>query len=181
MVLHRPLEPAAETGQVAWSPGSRFAKAAHSSISQEFFAVGQLCSHIVNTNSQIGTIRDSYLALSCPVKSDLASFPVPITAPNSFPFCTSTLSIFKFRVTPLSAAFTPHLLLSPLSTAFTQITGVYPLRKKNERHETQHHQRNCNDRNSPLPASLSERPLPPTRHRPCRNSLLRSRPRRAAS
>src|SRR5712675_1321229 len=95
MVLHRPLEPAAETGQVAWSPGSRFAKAVHSSISREFFAVGQLCSHIVNTNSQIGTVQDSYLALSCPVKSDLASFPVPATPPNSFPFCTTTLLTFN--------------------------------------------------------------------------------------
>ncbi len=141
-----------------WSPGSRFAKAAHSSTSREFFAVRQLCCQIVNTNSQIGTVQDSYLALSCPVKSDLASFPAPATPPNSFPFCTTTLltfnfqgsfpcqfrfSLFKFRVTPLSTAFTPNLLLSPLSTAFTpnlllsplstaftQITGVYPLRKK---------------------------------------------------
>src|SRR6266403_4537342 len=109
MVLHRPLEPAAETGQVAWSPGSRFAKAAHSSLSREFFAVGQLCSHIVNTNSQIGTVHDSYLALSCPVKSDLAALPAPATPPNSFLFCTSTPLIFKFRATPLLAAFTPNL------------------------------------------------------------------------
>jgi len=138
MVLHRPVELAALSGEVAPGPrGSRFAKAAHSSISREFFAVGQLCSHIVNTNSQIGTIQDSYLALSCPVKLDLAALPAPATPSNSFPFCTRTLStfdfqrpmssefrfsLFKFRVTPLSTAFTPNLFLSPLSTAFTQIT-----------------------------------------------------------
>src|SRR5258705_2623821 len=72
-------------GQVTPGPrGSRFAKTAHSSVSSEFFAVGQLCSHIVSTNSQIGTIQDCYLALSCPLKSDLAALPGPATPPNSF-------------------------------------------------------------------------------------------------
>ena len=59
--------------------------------------MGQLCSHIVNTNSQIGTVQDSYLALSCPVKSDLAALPAPTTPPNSFLFCTHSLSTSNFQ------------------------------------------------------------------------------------
>jgi hypothetical protein len=127
----------------------------------------KVCSHKVNTNSQIGTIQDSYPALSYPVKSHLATLPAPVTRPNSFPFCTripSTslrgfrfslfdfrVSLFEFRfspfdfrvssVTPLSTAFTPNLLLSPLSTVFTQINRGVPLEEaKNERHSTQHHE-----------------------------------------
>src|ERR1700731_1844618 len=88
----------------------------------------QLCSHIVNTDSQIGTVQDSYPALSCPVKSPLAALPAPAPPPNSFPFCTDPLSdlvdafrfsLFEFRfslfdfcvssLTPLSTAFTPNL------------------------------------------------------------------------
>ena len=103
----------------------------------------QLCSHVVNTNSQIGTTQRRYPALSYPVKSLLAALPAPATPPNSFPFCTRTFSssnfqrtirsefrfsLSKFRVTPLSTAFTPNLLLSPLSTAFTQITRGVPLK-----------------------------------------------------
>ena len=97
-MLHRPVELAALTGQMAPGlPGKSLREAAHSSVSSEFFAVGQLCSHIVNTNSQIGTIQDSYLALSCPVKSDLAALPAPATPPNSFLFCTHSLSTSNFQ------------------------------------------------------------------------------------
>jgi hypothetical protein len=101
----------------------------------------RLCCHLVNTNSQIGTVQDSYPALSYPVKSSLATLPKPATPPNSFPFCsTGTLlpsafqrsarSEFRFsrfdfpllQLSPLSTAFTPNRFLTPLSTAFTQIT-----------------------------------------------------------
>jgi hypothetical protein len=101
----------------------------------------QLCSHLVNTNSQIGTVQDSYPVLSCGVKSHLPAFPAPAAPPNSFPFCTGTFSpskfqqpiprefrfsLFNFRVSPLSTAFTPNLRLCPLSTAFTQISRGVP-------------------------------------------------------
>jgi len=141
------------------------------------FSELQICSHLVNTNSQISTVQSSYPALSYPVKSHLATLPVPVTRPNSFPFCTRTSSTprrefrsspfefrcspFEFRVsslTPLSTAFTPNLFLSPLSTAFTQITRGVPLKEENnERHSAQHHHRTC------LPASLPKRPLPACR------------------
>jgi len=112
-----------------------------------------LCSQIVNTSSQIGTVQSSHPALPCLVKSPLATLPEPATPANSFPFYTDTLSTFKFQrpirefrfslfafrvscfdfrgssLSPLSTAFTPNLPLSPLSTAFTQINrgvGSFP-------------------------------------------------------
>src|SRR6266404_247692 len=57
----------------------------------------RLCAHIVNTNSKVGTVQVSYLALSCPVKSHLPALPAPATLLNSFPFCTATLSTFNFQ------------------------------------------------------------------------------------
>jgi hypothetical protein len=122
----------------------------HRLIIGQTFTCSMVCSHIVNTDSQIGTVQSSYLTLSYPVKSPLATLLAPATPANSFPFCARTLSrsrrefrstLFEFRVspfefrvsslTPLSTAFTPNLLLSPLSTAFTQITrGVPPKDEK---------------------------------------------------
>ena len=82
------------------------------------------CSQIVNTNSQIGTVQDSYLTLSYLVKSHLAALPSPATPPNSFPFCTRApstsrrefrSSFFDFRVSPFEFRVSS---LTPLSTAF---------------------------------------------------------------
>jgi hypothetical protein len=105
-------------------------------------ARGPACSQVVNTSLKIGTVQDSYPALSCPVKSPLATPPAPTPPTNSFPFCIRTLSIvnvqrrefrsslsdfrvshFDFRLsplTPLSTAFAPIRSLTPVSTAFTQ-------------------------------------------------------------
>ena len=112
------------------------------------------------------------------MKSPLATFP----ASNPFLFCTNPLAHFNFvsrtrfalsrhpPLTPLSTAFTTNFLLSPLSTAFTQITqGCTPLRKENERHTAQHHQRTAT-LNSLLPASLRKRLLPACRQANAENS-----------
>ena len=124
------------------------------------------CCHLVNTSSQISTVQDSYLALSYPVKSPLATLP----ASNPFFFCTNPLSI-RASVSRTYFALSRH---SPLSSnsfiyrfyaKFPSISFIYRIyanhtgwppskERKNERHTTQHHQRTCNHRNSPLPVSL---------------------------
>jgi len=77
-------------------------------IGQKPFTCSMICSHLVNTSSQIGTVQDSYLALSYPVKSPLATLP----ASNSFPFCTNPLSI-RDSVSRTDFALSRH---SPLSS-----------------------------------------------------------------
>ncbi len=134
-------------------------------IGQKPFTCSMICSHLVNASSQIGTVQDSYLALSYPVKSPLATLP----ASNSFPFCTNPLSIrdsvsrtdFALsRHSPLSSnSFIYRFYAKSLSISFVyriyaNHRGVPPQERKNERHTTPHHQRTRNHRNSPLPVSL---------------------------
>jgi hypothetical protein len=80
--------------------GHSFRHSTSAACSSDLALFAPICFQRVNTNSQIGTVQNSYPALSCPVKFHLAALPAPATPPNSFPFCVRFLSTpgFGFHI-----------------------------------------------------------------------------------
>jgi hypothetical protein len=149
-----------------------------------------VCSHIVNTNSQSGTVQDSYPALSCPVKSYLTALPAPATPPNCFLFCTRTPSTshsdfrFSLRVSLFAHRFScsvPNSFIyrfyaESLSKSFIyrfyeNHPGCTPSKeRKNERQAIQYHHPTRNHGISPLATSHPKRPFPACRQASSENS-----------